>query len=52
MTAMAPGSLFAHLARLPDPRSPHGRCFSLSSWLACACVAVLCGQSSYAAIAP
>ncbi len=52
MTALAPGSLFAHLGRLPDPRSPHGRRFSLSSWLACACVAVPCGQSSYAAIAP
>jgi hypothetical protein len=51
MTALAPGSLFAHLARLPDPRSPHGRRFSLSSLLACACAAVLCGQTSYAAIA-
>jgi predicted transposase YbfD/YdcC len=51
MTAFVPGSLFAHLARLPDPRSPHGRRFSLSSLLACACAAVLCGQTSYAAIA-
>lgn len=51
MTAFAPGSLFASLANLPDPRSPHGRRFSLSALLASACAAVLCGQTSYAAIA-
>ena len=51
MTAFAPGSLFAHLADLPDPRSPRGRRFSLIALLATACAAVLCGQSSYAAIA-
>jgi hypothetical protein len=51
MTAFAPGSLFAHLAGLPDPRSAHGRRFSLIALLASACAAVLCGQTSYAAIA-
>lgn len=51
MTAFASGSLFAHLATLPDPRSPHGRRFSLMTLLASACAAVLCGQTSYTAIA-
>jgi hypothetical protein len=51
MTAFAPESLLAHLAGLPDPRSPHGRRFSLLSLLAAACAAVLCGQVSYVAIA-
>lgn len=51
MTAFAPGSLFADLAHLPDPRSRHGRRFSLMSLLASACAAMLCGQTSYAAIA-
>jgi len=51
MSALAPGSLFAHLATIADPRSPHGRRFSLLALLASACAAVLCGQTSYAAIA-
>ena len=51
MPPFAPGSLFASLADLPDPRSPHGRRFALSTLLASACAAVLCGQASYAAIA-
>jgi hypothetical protein len=51
MTAFTPGSLFAHLAALPDPRSPHGRRFSLPCLLAAACAAILCNQTSYAAIA-
>lgn len=51
MTALAPASLLAHLATIADPRSPHGRRFSLLSLLAAACAAVLCGQVSYAAIA-
>jgi hypothetical protein len=51
VTALAPDSLLAHLATLPDPRSPHGRRFSLRALLAAACAAVLCGQTSYAAIA-
>ena len=51
MTAFAPGSLFAHLATIPDPRSRHGQRFSLISLLAAAAAAVLCGQTSYAAIA-
>jgi hypothetical protein len=51
MTAFAPDSLLAHLAQLPDPRSPHGRRFALSALLASACGAILCGQVSYAAIA-
>jgi len=51
VTAVAPQSLLAHLATIPDPRSPHGRRFSLLSLLASACAAVLCGQVSYVAIA-
>jgi len=51
MTAFAPGSLLAHLADVPDPRSRHGRRFPLLALLASACAAVLCGQHSYAAIA-
>ena len=51
MTALAPGSLFAHLATIPDPRSRHGRRFPLLALLASACAAVLCGQTSYFAIA-
>jgi hypothetical protein len=51
MTAFAAGSLFAHLADLPDPRGRHGRRFPLSALLASARAAVLCGQTSYAAIA-
>lgn len=51
MAGYAPGSLLAHLAHLPDPRSRHGRRFSLPALLASACAAVPCGQRSYAAIA-
>ena len=51
MTAPAPDSLLAHLAAIPDPRSPHGRRFPLLALLASACAAVLCGQVSFAAIA-
>jgi hypothetical protein len=51
MPAFAPNSLLAHLAQVADPRSPHGRRFSLCSLLATACAAILCGQTSYAAIA-
>lgn len=51
MTSYGPDSLLAHLAKVPDPRSPHGKRFSLPSLLAAACAAVLCGQISYAAIA-
>jgi hypothetical protein len=51
MPALVPDSLLAHLATVPDPRSPHGRRFSLLSLLASACAAVLCGQVSYTAIA-
>lgn len=51
MTPFAPGSLFESLANLPDPRSRHGRRFPLRALLASACAAVLCGQTSYAAIA-
>ncbi len=52
MAAFAPNSLLAHLAQLPDPRSRHGRRFPLTALLATACAAILCGQGSYAAIAP
>src|ERR1700729_891543 len=51
MTALAPDSLLAHLAQVPDPRSSHGRRFSLVSLLGSACAAILCGQASYVAIA-
>jgi hypothetical protein len=51
MPAYAPGSLFAHLATIPDPRSRHGRRFPLIALLASAAAAVLCNQTSYAAIA-
>lgn len=51
MTAFTPNSLLAHLAQVPDPRSPHGRRFALSALLASACAAILCGQASYTAIA-
>jgi hypothetical protein len=51
MTGLAPASLLAHLATVPDPRSPHGRRFPLAALLAACCAAVLCGQASYAAIA-
>ena len=51
MTGFAPTSLLAHVATVPDPRSPHGRRFPLGALLAACCAAVLCGQVSYAAIA-
>jgi DDE family transposase len=51
MDAYAPGSLLAHLARIPDPRSPHGQRFTLTALLAAACTAILCGARSFAAIA-
>jgi hypothetical protein len=43
--------LLAHLARIPDPRSPHGQRFPLTALLAAACAAILCGARSFAAIA-
>ena len=51
MAAYVPGSLLAHLARIPDPRSPHGQRFPLTALLAAACTAILCGARSFAAIA-
>jgi hypothetical protein len=51
VTAIAPDSLLAHLAKIPDPRGRHGRRFPLISLLGTACAAILCGHSSYAAIA-
>lgn len=51
MDAYAPGSLLAHLALIPDPRSPHGQRFPLTALLATACAAILCGARSFAAIA-
>jgi hypothetical protein len=51
MDAIAPGSLFTHLARIPDPRSPDGQRFTLPALLAAACAAILCGARSFAAIA-
>jgi hypothetical protein len=51
MSTFAPGSLLAHLAHVPDPRSRHGQRFPLMALLASAAAAILCGQTSYAAIA-
>ena len=51
MVALAPDSLLACLAQLPDPRSRHGRRFPLAALLAASCAAILCGQVSYVAIA-
>lgn len=51
MEAYAPGSLLAHLARMPDPRSRHGQRFPLTALLAAARAAILCGARSFAAIA-
>lgn len=51
MDGFVPGSLLAHLARIPDPRSPHGQRFPLTALLAAACAAILCGARSFAAIA-
>jgi hypothetical protein len=51
MEGYAPGSLLAHLARIPDPRSAHGQRFALPALLAAACAAILCGARSFAAIA-
>ncbi len=51
MAALAPDSLLAHLAQIPDPRSRHGRRFPLIALLAAACAAILCGQVSYTALA-
>ena len=51
MDAFAPGSLLAHLARIPDPRSRHGQRYPLAALLAAACAAILCGARSFAAIA-
>jgi hypothetical protein len=51
MDTYASGSLLAHLAHIPDPRSPHGQRFPLTALLAAACTAILCGARSFAAIA-
>lgn len=51
MEGYAPGSLLAHLARVPDPRGPHGQRFPLTALLAAARAAILCGARSFAAIA-
>jgi hypothetical protein len=51
MDAYAANSLLAHLARLPDPRSPKGQRHPLSALLGAACAAILCGARSFAAIA-
>jgi hypothetical protein len=51
MPAFAPGSLFACLAQVPDPRRPQGQRFNCATLLTAACAAILCGARSYAAIA-
>ncbi len=40
LNAYAPGSLLAHLACIPDPRSPHGQRFPLTALLAAAFAAI------------
>ena len=39
------------LAEIPDPRHCQGKRYALSSLLALACAALLCGYRSYSAIA-
>jgi hypothetical protein len=51
MDASPSRDLLSFLAKIPDPRSRHGRQHSLSAVLALVCCAVLCGARSYAAIA-
>jgi len=46
-----PGGLLERLAKLPDPRSRHGRRHGLAGVLAIAAAAVLAGARSYTAIA-
>ena len=51
MEAHAISQLLSFLAAVPDPRSRHGRRHPLPALLAAACLALLCGARSYAAIA-
>jgi hypothetical protein len=51
MDVASPSSLLSFLARVPDPRSRHGRRHSLSAVLGMVCCAVMGGARSYSAIA-
>lgn len=50
MDAVSAKSLLSFLARVPDPRSRHGKQHSLSAVLGLACCAILCGARGYKAI--
>jgi predicted transposase YbfD/YdcC len=50
MEASIGGSLLSFLAKIPDPRSRHGRQHPLSAILGLTCCAIMCGAKSYTAI--
>lgn len=50
MEAVSAKSLLSFLAQVPDPRSRHGRQYSLSAVLGLVCCAILCGARGYKAI--